>query len=168
MFCPGCGSELLAESAYCHKCGKPISLMIHADAASQVSASAKSQVESEQELRAKIRQGAPDLEHCQICSSSAEVTFIDFGLGKLATRRRWAEAGVSLLTSAIFLPLFGIGKFALPTKASNLKVVRLRLVLCARCVSHTPDYAAHPWFQELWNAGFDQFIPPERLGLYYK
>jgi hypothetical protein len=119
-------------------------------------------------LISAIRQGAPDTSKCQICFSSTELFLIEFGLGKFQASRRWDRVFGSALISAVSLPLCGLGFIALPTKKTNLEIVRLKLVLCSRCWTsqRNLDFRAHPWFQPLWNSGYHQFIPPEKLDFF--
>ena len=171
MFCPGCGAELQIDGAFCHKCGRQqYDRQVRSTDSSAFDSSkisrAGTDAKNKKELIAKIRQGAPDLNSCQICSTSAKLNCIEFGLGKLKTGRKWGETVTSVLASAVSLPVFGVGGVVLPTKKSDMKVIRLRLVLCTRCLTAKPDFTAHPWFQNLWEAGYNQFVPPERLGLF--
>lgn len=165
MFCSSCGTELQIDGVFCHKCGRQVStadsLIIESSEVGQVKPDAKNR----EDLIAKIRQGAPDLYHCQICSASAELSYIEFGLGKLKMGRRWDETVASILFSAVSLPATGIGRVVFPSKKSDIGIVCLRLVLCSSCLTAQPDFTVHPWFQKLWQAGFNQFIPPDKLGL---
>ncbi len=168
MFCPGCGTDLQIDGAFCSKCGRQVRSIDSSVFGSLEANRASPDARNEKDWIAEIRQGAPDLNRCQICSAYAELTCIDFGLGKLITGRRWGETITSAVVSAVFLPIFGIGKVVLPTKKSDMKVVRLRLVLCSKCQTDKPNFMAHPWFQKLWESGYNQFITPERLGFFLR
>jgi hypothetical protein len=165
MFCPGCGAKLQIDGAFCHKCGRRIHSIDSSVIALREINRATFAARNERTLLA-IRHGAPSLSICQICSASAELSYMEFGLGKLEIRRRWDETFISALVSAVSLPVFGLGMTTLPTKKSGMRVIRLRLILCSKCLTARPDFRSHPWFRKLWECGYNQFIPPEQLSLF--
>jgi hypothetical protein len=168
MYCSGCGTELLAGGDFCHKCGRKAPQETSPALISQDSPAAASRPRNDEELLLALEKEVPNLHKCYACSSGKGLVYIDFGLGMAETGRKWKEAILSGIVSAVSLPLTGVGKLILPTKKRGIRVIRLRLAVCTECVTAEPDFTEHPWFQILWEYGFNEFIPPNELSLFPK
>lgn len=168
MYCPACGAQLLAESEFCHKCGRKFPHDLLQTTETRDHGVAVTRPRNEEELAAALERELPKLQRCSVCSARNDLTYINFGLGMLETGRRWKDTLLSTAVSAVSLPLMGMGKLILPTKRNGIRVIPLYLTVCSKCMSREPDFTKHPCFSILWDYGFNKFIPASELPKFLK
>lgn len=169
MFCCSCGASNPKGANYCHKCGSEMSTPSmetdHAEESPLQRKASSSEEESEQQrLVSELLPIDRKLHECHRCGRKEDLYGWDFGLGKVvSTRRNWAETALSVAASAVFVPLVGYGVLRLPGKASCLRVIRLRLILCGSCWGNRVNYALHPWWEPATRLGYTKFLNADEL-----
>jgi hypothetical protein len=165
MYCCKCGVKLAAEAAYCHKCGA----LVYSDKQNQIAESRRwphPQINNPED-RALVEEllsidRRPN--RCHACGQAEDLLSWDFGVGKpVGTEREWAGTAMSVVLSALTLPLFGVGAVQLPGRSTRLRILPLKLVLCARCYQGKKSYESHPWSPALRRHGYTEFVGAEDL-----
>jgi hypothetical protein len=163
MYCPACGTELYRESVFCHKCGRrTLSLEPPTNATLQTQQQLL-KPRNDKELVEALDQKTLRYDKCLVCLRVDNLVFVDFGLSRTKRGRKWNETIASVLISSISVPLGGFGLIRLPGKTSETIMFPMRFTVCKTCISEDMDYSLHPWFDLLWDYGFNQFVCPEEI-----
>lgn len=179
MYCCKCGARNPDGGSYCHKCG---ATLYRADPTSEVgertqpAQSTSSQLDEEQrQLLEELLPIDQKADQCHACGRAENLHVWDFGLAKKVSERRlWGETVGSVVASAVMIPLLGVGGLRLPGKKVNLRVLRLRLVLCSACRQQhialgkgghidVAAYGLHPWWATARRLGYTQFLQASDL-----
>lgn len=163
MYCPACGTVLYEETVYCHKCGRRISWLEPPTTVHIPTQQPRLKPRNDKELIEALDRETLRYDRCLVCSRIDNLVFIDFGLSRTKKGRKWNETIASVVVSAVSIPLGGFGLIRLPGKTSETIMFPMRFTACKACVSDDLDYSLHPWFDLLWDYGFNQFICPEEM-----
>jgi hypothetical protein len=169
MFCCKCGTRNPDDANYCHKCGSPL----HTAEARNLVQGDKNRVSQpvepprSEEERRFIQELLPidqKAHECHACRRKENLHGWDFGLGKkISTTRDWSGTALSVVVSAVTVPLLGAGGLQWPGKTKQYQILRLRLILCDSCWEGQAKYGLHPWWQTAIRLGYTEFFDAEKL-----
>jgi hypothetical protein len=166
MFCCMCGARNLDNARLCHNCTAPFEAHSLPPSNSGYTQPLSSRDLENPEVQGLIRLSKISQKpgECHSCGKRENLTSFQFGLAKpLSTERDWRMTAASVLVSAVSVPLVGFGVLQLPGKKTNMRVMRLRLVLCRVCWTARKGYALHPWWAIAQESGYTVFITAEEL-----
>jgi hypothetical protein len=164
MYCCKCGTKIVAEAAFCHKCGQPVYAEGEVVATQTQSPQGPSERTPDSALMRELASIDKQAHCCHACGKKDQLLSWDFGLGKpIGTKREWAKTAVSVAVSAVTIPLLGAGMLQLPGTSTRLSVLPLKLVLCSDCHKSKKSYDVHPWWAPLRRYGYTEFVSAQAL-----